>query len=45
MTNDKATINVHIFVPQRTERYAKPNARNIVQISLINALGLNSITV
>jgi hypothetical protein len=45
MTKERATTTVQIFVPPITERYASPNARNIVPTSRISPRGLYSITV
>jgi hypothetical protein len=45
MTRDNATTTVQIFVPPMTERYANPNARNIVPTSRMSPKGLYSMAV
>jgi len=45
ITNDNATINVPILAPPTTDKYAKPNQKNIIHTSLTSPNGLNSTTV
>jgi hypothetical protein len=45
ITSDNATTNVPIFAHQTTDKYAKLNPKNIIQTSLSNPHGLNSIIV